>query len=577
LAAVRAVAVIAFLPALIFMAFASSISLPQLPPDESGLGVLLEEQAIDTFQYEQLLVFYALPLSVPQGELALLAQVFPDIENMLPTLEQIEAYQPFDNRQIRNLLNDFPILSDFEPILRFNVSISEQGANGEIIFGINRSPIDELRGHRVRFRFKTPNISAEGNVAFSDTAAMWQNRRVDVAHSGVNVQIGNFKQPIPGELFFGRFSSTAITDGGDPVAANWLYGGSNTWNGASVNAEKIPGAPMLGASAFYHVRGDERGAGGGINLRVNRRIRVHAGITGFVDIASNTDNINNTDDDDYDYYDDDVYGNIGGIGIVEDYLYTAHLYGEYRERAWRTVVETGLPLGQESIAPALSARVSYRIRESSAEYHFISYPSDFNAPMSSVKRRLLSEVGEKESSLSPSIQKHRLRMSVPLSIPSISVVRLTPEVDFTEHQGMIRRVYGRADIRARVKSADIALRHSARIFTAEPDSVLYVSRASVNLQTGYPVEIRATGQSAYGYYENSRNTYTFELIYTGLPNAVIAPFARGRYVTDHEYWFGVKTELHLYRKTWTGITVEIPVGVERNDNVYIRGSSSYSF
>jgi hypothetical protein len=109
------------------------------------------------------------------------------------------------------------------------------------------------------------------------------------------------------------------------------------------------------------------------------------------------------------------------------------------------------------------------------------------------------------------------------------------------------------------------------------DSVLHTSRASISMRTGYPLEVRASAQSVYGYYNGARNTYALELLSTLVPNAVITPFIRGRRVAAHEYWLGLKTEIHLYKKTWTGITLELPVNVKGADNVYIKGSSSYSF
>jgi hypothetical protein len=552
-----------------FLSFAAT-TFPRLPPDEDGLDVLLEEQVIDTFQFEQLLVFYALPLSVPQGELALLAEVFPEAREMLPGAEALEGYQPFDNRQLRRLFGDFPILADFEPVLRFNTAQRQEGAgvNGEVIFGINRSNINELRGHRVRVKVRSEAVAVEGSVALSDTGAMWQNRRVDVSHSGVSAQAGNFKQPIPGELFFGRFSPIPADE--RTVAANWLYGGSNTWNGAAVNMKKIPGAPMLGAGVFGHIGGDEMVAGGAVDWNVARGARVVAGVSGF-QTTTYVDHINN-DDDDEDNIDDN-----NDHTKEYNYTYTAHLYGEYRIQAWRAVFETGLPLGQGGTIPALSLRLNYRLRETSAEYHFIGYPSEFAAPMSRIKRQLLSEIGERESSQSPGVMKHRLRMTVPMPVPKTYTVRFVPEIDFTEHQGAVRRVQGRAEIRARGPKADITLRHTARIFTMGLDSVLHTSSAALNLRSDYPVELRATAQSIYGYYTNPRNTYTLELCYSGLNNTLISPLVRGRYVERHEYWLGLKTELHLYKKTWTAITAEIPVNVKGADNVHIRGSASYSF
>ena len=515
----------------------AAVSFFELPASEFDLGELLEEELIDSLQYEQLLVYYALPLSVPQGELALLALIFPHLEELIPDSRQLEAYKPFDNRQIQRFFNDFPFLAAFEPVLRFNVSLSSLSSNGEIIFGVNKSRIDELKGQRVRFRQKSGPLSTDGSVYLSDIGAMWRSRCARIAVGGVNAAFGNFKQPIPGELFFGRFSP--LTDENEYVLSNWLYGGSRGWNGLMVETGGLPGIAALSARAFYHVRPNERGVGGGFDIHAGRRFKVYAGLTNF----ETGDSLS---------------------------LYTAHLYCEYRTKIWRASLETGLPLEQESFQIPLSFRLSYRIRESSAEYRLLRYPSEIIAPMSAVRRRLLAEIGEREPC---EVQKHSLKMTVPL----ISGTRLIPEIDFTESGGVVRRVYGKTQLRARAQTADFSIRHSSKIFTSEIDSILHATGLSLYLRTPYPLGIKAAAERTYGAYKNERISYSLDLQSSMLPNMIITPFVRGRYSLRHEFWFGLKNELHLYRKTWTNIAIEIPVGAKGDGNVYLKGSSSFTF
>jgi hypothetical protein len=561
------------------LALGAAASHPSLPPEESGLAALLEELAIDTFQYEQLLIYYALPLSVPQGELARLVRIFPDIADFVPTPQQLESYRPFDNRQIRRLLNDFPVVADFEPVLRFNETAASPGRNGEIIFGINRSRVSELRGHRARFRQRGKHVSTDGSVALSDSGAIWQGRRIDVSYAGVNAQVGNFRQPVPGELFFGRFSSLTAAERAD-ARTNWLHGGSNTWNGAALDIRKIAGAPAIGAGAFYHSRPGETGAGAGIDWRASLQVRLHAWFTAF-DVGG----ADSVDADADGVYDVDGVGGDAAAGVADGYVYAAHFLGEYRGKTWRTVLETGLPLGQGSVAPALSLRLNYRIRESTAQYRLLMYPEKFNAPLSRVRRQLLTETGERQppgleqNPNSPAVQKHSLRMTVPLTIvPALGVTRAIQELEFTESAGAVRRVQGRAELRMRIdKGTNVALRHTSRFFTSAADSALHTSGVSVSVQTVPPLTILASAQSVYGAHRDARSTYSLELRSTALPNTVIAPFVRGVCVRDHDYWLGLKTEIHLYGKTWTGITVELPAGVKGAEGVYIKGSSSYTF
>ena len=555
-----------FAAALIALSPAGLLASPlQLPEDEEGLSELLEARSIDTLQYEQLLAFYALPLSVPQGELVYLAQVFPDIAEIIPaSLEELSAYRPFDNRQILRFFNDYPALAGFEPILRFNTAVSP---NSEVVVGINRSSIEAVRGHRIRFRRKDGLSSAEGVMAFSDSAALWQSRRLGLSYRGVSAHIGNFKRPMPVELAFGRFgrlsSLMELTDGKpDDVAANWLYGGGGAWNGISVDVKEIRGVRMMGASAFCHLRPAESGGGVGVNLNAWKRARVFAGFTGFR-LGAETDGgaaVVDGDDD------------AGGRGVVANEYYYAHLYAEYNAKSVRASAESAVPIVRDSLTAALSMRLNYRVKGSSAEYRAIFYPAGGAFPMSSLKKQLSTEAGESEPSLSP-MQKHAVKMAVPLISDA---VKLIPELDFTESGG-VKKIYGQAEARARVGVADIAVKHSAKIFTAGADSALYSSYAAVNYKTPYPVEVRAVYRRTYGWYKNARNAYALEAPATVIPNAVIAPYVRGKYVSDSEYWLGVKCEFHLYQKTWTGITLETPVYAKGADNVYVKVSSSYSF
>jgi len=554
-----------------------SVSALRLPDDEDGLAELLEAREIDTLQYEQLLVFYALPLSVPRGELVYLAQFFPDIAEAVPvSFEEISSYRPYGNREIQRFFNDYPALEGFEPILRFDAAAGSAEPNGEVAVGINRSSVEALRGHRMRFRRKGGVLSAEGTAAFSDTSARWRSRRVDVSYGGAGVHIGNFKQPMPGELAAGRFAPMESTDG-KTDAAGWLYGGSGAWNGVSVDVKEIWGAPTIGAGAFCHLRPAEFGGGVWAGVNVGKSARAFAGFAGFrLGSARDAGTDGGAEEGSGAYGDDggvivDDVGSADGKSAAANEYYYALLYAEYGANGLRASAEAAAPLAEERLTAAMSLRLNYRVKGSSAEYHAVFYPADGAFPMSRLRKQILSEIGEKEPP--SSMRKHALRMAVPFINDA---VKLTPELDFTESGG-VKRIHGAAEARARIGGASVAVKHAAKIFTAGTDSALHASGASINCQTPYPVEIRASFQSVYGYYKNPRHTYALEVPLAFIPGAVVSPYIRGKYVLINEYWLGVKSEFHLYRKTWTRAALEIPVNVKGAGNVYIKASSSYSF
>jgi len=522
----------------------------ELPSDERYLFMLIEEQLIDTLQYEQLLVYYALPLSVPQGELTLLAELFPFLKDIIPDKEQLEAYYPFCNRQIQNFFNEFPFLAGFQPVLRFNISSASRSSNGEIVFGINKSKIDELKGQRVRFRQKSGFISTDGSIVLSDSGAMFRSRRAAVCIYGINLELGNFKQPLPGELFFGDFSP--LTSERESVEANWLYGAVRGWNGVMLQTDRFISGGIFGGSVFYHHRPKERGAGAGLDIYAMRGLRIHAGFTAF-----QIDSVNLQDADSAFYS-----------------IHTAHLYAEYKNKVWRAAFETGFPLEKSDfIIPPVSFRLNCRIKNSSAQYHLLMYPQELNAPLSGIRRAVHSEIGVKQ--YYNQIQKHSLKMTVPV----LNQTKLIPEIDFTESEKTVKRIYGRAQLKTRTETADFSIKHSSKIFTIESDSIFHVSGASVYLQTPYPLGVKIAGEHCYGAYKYERTSYSLDLESSILPNMIITPFTRGRYsLLRHEFWFGLKHELHLYKRNWSSIAIEIPYHVKGDENVvYIRGSSSFTF
>ncbi|MCL2689258.1 MAG: hypothetical protein FWE57_05355 [Chitinispirillia bacterium] len=535
---------------IILLIFSVSALDLELPTDERDLVMLLEEELIDTLQYEQLLVYYALPVSVPQGELALLAELFPFLKDHIPDAQELEAYHPFDNRQIQKFFSDYPFLVSFQPILRFNVSLSSRSSNGEIVFGINKSKIDELKGQRVRFRQKSALISTDGSIVLNDSGAMFRNRRAVLHTPLANAELGNFKQPLPGELFFGNFS--ALTNENESVEANWLYGAVRGWNGAAVRTEKFANG-MFGSSIFYHKRPKEQGAGAGLDIYALRGLRIHTAFTAF-----QIDSVNLSTGD-------SAFHSVN----------TAHFYAEYKNKIWRAVFETGLSSSQNSSSVPVSFRLNYRIKGSSAQYHLLMYPSELNAPLSRLRRQIHSEIGVKQYQHYCQIQKHSLKMTVPL----LSQTKLIPEIDFTESGGAVKRIYGRTRLKTRIDMVDFSIKHSSKMFTLEADSVFHASGASVYLETPYPLGIRAAGEHFYGSYKHGRTSYSLDLLSSMLPNMIITPFIRGRYsVPRHQYWLGLKYELHLYQRNWSSIAIEIPQGVKGDDNVvYIRGSSSFTF
>jgi len=335
---------------------------------------------------------------------------------------------------------------------------------------------------------------------------------------------------------------------------------------------------MLAAGAFCHLRPAETGGGVWAGANFGKSARAFAGVSGFrLGSSADADTDGGAEEGPEAYSDDDgviaddIGGGSGKSVAANEYVY-AHLYAECGANGLRAAAEAVAPLSEESPAAAMSLRLNCRIKGSSAEYRAVFYPADDVFPMSRLRKQLFSEIGVKEPPQSP-VWKHAVRMAAPFISDA---VKLASELDFAESGG-VKVIHGAAEARARAGGAAVTVKHTAKIFASGADSALHTSRASINCLTPYPVEIRASFQSVYGYYKNPRHTYALEIPLTFIPSAVVAPYVRGKYVSVNEYRLGIKSEFHLYKKTWTRTELEIPAGVKGAGNVYIKASSSYSF
>jgi hypothetical protein len=532
--------------ALLPAAAAAQAPFPQLPPNESGLAEMLESGDIDSAGYGQLLAFYALPLSVPRGEMGYLALAFPEAADFLPaTPEELAEYEPYDAKQLKRLFSDYPALGLFEPILRFNAA--EARSPGEVAVGFNRSRASAPSGRRARFRWGDGAFSAEGAVTLDDSAALWQSRRAAASRKGAVAQVGNFKRRMPGaEMATGAFAPSAplpeTAAGGGFVAENYLYGGSAAWNGASLDIRELPGAAWAGAGAFCHLRPGETGWGAEAAARAGKQASFSAAAVGF--------NGRNFALLSAGYRAD---GKKGGAGVCE------------------IAAVAAAPLSGENRAPALTLRLSHRAKGAAAEYALISFPANFDAPNSREKKKLLAETGEKDPTAP--LLKHAFKTAVPLAG---GAAKLLPELDFASSGG-VRRIRAQVEARANAGGAAISARHAAKIFPQNADSALHASSAAVNYRPNYPAGVNARFQCAYGGGKKTNAECSAEFPVTAIPNAVVTPYARGKIASENEGWLGVKCEVHLYKKTWTAASAEAPVNTKGERGVYVKVASSYSF
>jgi hypothetical protein len=237
------------------------IELPVLPADGNEAVLMLSEGTLDSTVWRKVEPYYTMPLRVPQGDLAILQDLFPGLPDGLPAVpDALSRYQPWDDSAVIKFLENFPEIAPFRPILSFEngPAVPLPGQTG--IYFTRRGAADPGR-HYTLFSLGDPaRAAASGRVDFSDAYGRWFRRAVTVVPlPGVRIACGNFSPSHRTPLFSGHFPSNSDAD--TAVSSNWLYGTARTWNGAAASLNRSHqknGFSISGAEAFFHAGRSER-------------------------------------------------------------------------------------------------------------------------------------------------------------------------------------------------------------------------------------------------------------------------------------------------------------------------------
>ncbi len=224
----------------------STDGLQKIPVDESDAERMLKEGSLDSLTWENLKQYYIQPLSVPHGELSILAEIFPELYGNIPvTAEELSLYEPWDQIQIEKLFSHYPFLSPFKPIFCFYTPAKTKSGGRAGFF------------YHGQFKVSSAQLAIEpdemfkfhGRVNFTDKIARWGRRTVTFSPvHWLNLQAGNFTASSDRGLFSGYFPFCDSIS--RSVSENWLYGDYSSWNGTEVTVK----SRRLKSSAnfFYH-------------------------------------------------------------------------------------------------------------------------------------------------------------------------------------------------------------------------------------------------------------------------------------------------------------------------------------
>jgi hypothetical protein len=234
--------------------------LPILPADEDEASRMLAEGSLDSSLWNDISQFYTATINVPRGELAILQELFYNLPDDLPvTAAALSAFEPWGKKERERFYETYPDMEPFAPILTFETP-SAGLFPGQTAFYFSRRGVTDTSRQYVRFSAGREKVaSVSGRVDFTNAYGRWQRRSVAFAPAkNVRIEAGNFGTTAHQKLFLGYFPGKDDDD--SLPAANWLYGGARTWNGARMRAGTTRRGDKTGLSAevMLHDRPSER-------------------------------------------------------------------------------------------------------------------------------------------------------------------------------------------------------------------------------------------------------------------------------------------------------------------------------
>ncbi|MCX7726543.1 MAG: hypothetical protein N2053_06810, partial [Chitinispirillaceae bacterium] len=260
----------------VFLLIADAISQSEvydIPSDE--VDFIEYNKSLDSLTLARLKELYERQLNVPDGELILLCEVFPELYEILPLdKSSLDRYIPWNEEKIEKFLEDYPVLRSFMPLLRFKYKRDK--SNGTLSFFIKRSYCDTITKKWAQFRVNREKLKLVGSFNGWEQDIKWERRLLYVKpENWLTIELGN---TIPIEdkgICYGFFPPYSYSN----HLENWLYGGTNFWNCLNITSGKDNSSSVFTPkfSYFFHKRTIEKINGGKISLLHRRNFRVSVG------------------------------------------------------------------------------------------------------------------------------------------------------------------------------------------------------------------------------------------------------------------------------------------------------------
>lgn len=323
-----------------------------IPQNERIGEKLVADGKLHAEFFEKIKPFYNQPIDVPQGELKILLELFPQLSfDIAVSTDLLKKYEPWDQSAIARFFQDYPDIVQFEPILSFDIKTVDFKAKAAFV--ICKSSKSEMFSHGANLSIDfSESFNMDTRITFNNDYARWYRRALYyVPTEKCSLQIGNFGTFFDKGLFYGYFQTTDASE--DLRINNWLYGSARTWNGVKV---QIAGTGKeilrpLSVTAFIHKRKTEASGGAVLNIKASNQIIINSGFSLL---------------------------NLNGYSGNS---YYAHCGIKLKINSLSMEIQSGADIDNPGNIPFLMES-RYRLNNNRFNFAFVFLPKDFNAPCS---------------------------------------------------------------------------------------------------------------------------------------------------------------------------------------------------
>ena len=477
---------------------------------------MLAEGSLDSLLWEMIRPFYIHPLSVSQGELRVLMELFPDLPGNLPVkADALKTYEPWNEEKIALFFKKYPSLLPFSPLLSFNLAHATSiGTTG---FVLHKSGNSGASSQYMHFSLNPwEKISFQARADLSDAVARWQRRCLSANPTQwCEIKVGNFDGYSDQGILFGYFLSGMSNS--TQLQENWLYGNAAAWNGIAISLH--PKKISSSSRVIFHYGKNETIYGVDAAFNIAKAIRYQLGISHLY------------------------------IPSTADHYYYCHNGLQLKWKHFSTEMHTALDFeNPDRIPVVLKSSITYDVNR--FQIKCISLPSGYDAPRSKLLHHVIADQGD-------TLLNHNLVVSLQTAHRFHDFITFAQE--FTMQFVALRAAYLRTSLTA--KGALAGTDYRCTYTWTAPSLPEELTKETIDLAIASRLNSHFHVKEAFhlSYHNQNRYSYRFSLN----PEFTLRQSAAGPVIKLHkrkEYhmYGGIVHHVELFEKTRTEMSFEYP-------------------